>query len=150
MITTTRHERNWLEGCDLLAPLFSTCSRRQYFAVLLAPNRRVIGIGYNGAPPGMGHCNQGACPRATLNPPPGSTYQNCIAQHAEAGALLWSDPAQRSGATLIINGPPCFDCAKLIISAGVSRVVYTPNPDYEAWDAVERFLQEGGVEVVAG
>lgn len=148
MIATTRHERNWLEACGLLAPLFSTCARRQYFAVLLAANRRVIGVGYNGAPPKMEHCNQGGCPRAMSDALPGSRYDNCVAQHAEAGALLWSDPALRQGSTLIVNGPPCFDCAKLIMSAGVARVVCLFDGEYERWPTVERFLRAGGVEVV--
>lgn len=143
-----RHEKNWLEACDLLAVLFSTCSRRQYFSVVLAPNKRVAGIGYNGGPPGTKHCIDGGCPHATDGSTPGLSYDNCIAQHAEAGALLWSDVAMRQGGTLIVNGPPCFGCAKLIASSGVKRVVCYEDPNYTQFSDVATFLMGAGVELV--
>jgi len=142
------HEIKWLESCDLLAPKFSTCSKRQYFSVVLAPNKRVAGVGYNGSPPGMAHCTDGACPRAQEGSAPGSSYDNCISQHAEQGALLWSDPALRQGGTLIVNGPPCMGCAKLIASSGVSRLVHYTDASYDAWTSVLKFLGDAGVVVV--
>jgi dCMP deaminase len=143
-----RHEKNWLEACDLLAVLFSTCSRRQYFSVVLAPNKRVAGIGYNGGPPGTKHCIDGGCPHANDGSTPGLSYDNCIAQHAEAGALLWSDATMRQGGTLIVNGPPCFGCAKLIASSGVKRVVFYRDDNYTAFGDVQSFLLQAGLEVV--
>jgi dCMP deaminase len=144
-----RHEMKWLEACSLLAPLFSTCSKRQYFAVVLAPNKRVAGIGYNGSPPGMAHCNQGACLRAVEGSESGSNYDNCISQHAEQGALLWSDPAMRQGGTLIVNGPPCMTCAKLIASSGVSRLVHYSDESYNQWPDVYDFLWAAGLDIVS-
>ena len=144
----TRHEQNWLKACDLLAPLFSTCSRRQYFSVVLAPNKRVAGIGYNGGPPGTTHCIDGGCPHASDGSTPGLSYDNCIAQHAEAGALLWSDTSLRQGGTLIVNGPPCFGCAKLIASSGVSRVACYEDAAYTEFADVVSFLMRAGVELV--
>lgn len=145
------HELKWLTSCRLLAPVFSTCSRRQYFAVVLAPNKRVAGIGYNGAPAGMTHCVDGGCPRGRSSVSHGSSYDSedgfCIAQHAEAGALLWSDPAVRRDGTIIVNGPPCFECARLIVSSGVRRVVHLTDVAYGEWPRVERFLIDAGVEV---
>ena len=142
------HEIKWLKACEILAPMFSTCAKRQYFAVVLAPNKRVAGIGYNGSPPGMDHCIDGACPRLHQKSANGSSYDNCIAQHAEQGALLWSDPSLRQGGTLIVNGPPCMGCAKLIASSGISRVVYLKDYSYENWPAVEAFLSEAGITAV--
>ena len=115
-----KHEK-WLQACDHMAQLFSTCSKKQYAAFILAPNNRVVGFGYNGSPPGHPHCNQGGCPRLTEQSSPGTTYDNCIANHAEANALLWSDSISRQDGTLIINGPPCFGCCKLIASSGISN-----------------------------
>lgn len=144
------HELKWLKACRLLAPMFSTCSRRQYFAVVLAPNKRVAGIGYNGAPSGMRHCTDGGCPRSASSVAHGSSYDTlegfCVAQHAEAGALLWSDPAVRKDGTLVVNGPPCLECARLIASSGVRRVVHLEDPAYEQWPVVRRFLSDAGVE----
>ncbi len=144
-----KHEMKWLEGCDHLARIFSTCSKRQYASVVLAPNKRVVGFGYNGSPPGMAHCVDGGCPRALETDIPGSNYDTCIAQHAEAGALLWSDPAMRSGGTLIVNGPPCMGCAKLVASSGIARVVHYNDPRYSQWGDVAQFLADAGIVVVS-
>lgn len=148
MSELSRHERNWLTATTQLAGMFSTCAKRQYAAVVLAPNRRVAGFGYNGSPPGVGHCTDGHCPRLHQQSPPGTSYDTCIAQHAEAGALLWSDPAMRQGGTLIVNGPPCMGCAKLIASSGITRVVCYWDPSYENWDDINTFLALAGVTVV--
>ena len=142
------HEIKWLAACLHLAQIFSTCAKRQYAAVVLAPNRRVAGFGYNGSPPGVAHCTDGACPRLHENSAAGSQYDTCIAQHAEAGALLWSDPSLRIGGTLIVNGPPCMGCAKLIASSGVKRVVYRMDDSYAQWPDVRDFLESASIQAV--
>lgn len=146
-----RHEMQWLQACRMLAPLFSTCSRRQYFSVVIGVDKRVVGVGYNGAPAGMVHCVDGGCPRGASDVPHGSSYSSsagfCIAQHAEAGALLHSDPTRRRGGTVVVNGPPCFECARLIASSGVARVVHLLDADYGGWGEVAQFLTGAGVEV---
>ena len=142
------HEKKWLEATQKLAPIFSTCSKRQYFAVVLASNKRVAGIGYNGSPPGMGHCIDGHCPRLKQNSEAGSHYDNCIAQHAEAGALLWSDMSMRQGGTLIVNGPPCMGCAKLIASSGIKRVVCISDPDYNDFPSIRKFFYDANIELI--
>lgn len=144
----SNYERKWLIACRQLAPIFSTCGKKQYFAVVLAPNKRVAGIGYNGSPPGMVHCNEGGCPRMNEGSSSGSNYDNCISQHAEAGALLWSDQSMRQNGTLIVNGPPCMGCAKLIASSGIKRVVGIADDDYAQWGDVRSFLAQAQIEVV--
>lgn len=144
----SRREKNWLQACKQLSQIFSTCSKRQYFAVVLMANGRVAGVGYNGSPPGVGHCNEGACPRLHDQSPNGSNYDNCIAQHAEANALLWSDPSLRTGGTLVVNGPPCYGCAKQIASAGIQRVVYSPDESYSNFASVASLLASAGVELI--
>lgn len=137
----------WVRATQELAGIFSTCSRRQYAAVVVSPAGRVVGFGYNGSPPGQPHCVDGACPRASSTVPSGSPYDagdgRCIAVHAEANALLFSDATARQGATLYVNGPPCPDCAKLIAASGVRRVVHVADDSYPA-----NGLTEMGVEVV--
>lgn len=101
----------------------------------------------------MRHCTDGGCPRGLSGVTHGSSYSSaegfCIAQHAEAGALLYSDPARRRGGTLIVNGPPCFECARLIASSGVSRVVHTWDDTYEDWPKIKEFLETAGIKVVS-
>lgn len=143
-----RREKNWLTVLPVLAKQFSTCAKRQYAAVVLEPSGRVIGFGYNGSPPGMGHCQEGHCPRLHQDSAAGSIYDNCIAQHAEANALLWTDPAQRSGATLIVNGPPCFGCAKQIASSGVKKVVCLADNSYADWKSVREFFFQAKVDIL--
>ena len=147
-MTAKSRELKWLKSCLELSKTFSTCAKRQYFAVILMPNGRVAGVGYNGSPPGIAHCIDGACPRLLENSPNGSTYDNCIAQHAEANAIIWSDPALRVGGTLIVNGPPCFGCAKQIASSGISRVVFSPDNSYRDWEKVRLFLEQCGIELI--
>jgi deoxycytidylate deaminase len=82
----------------------------------------------------------------------GSSYDSpegfCVAQHAEAGALLYSDGGRRMNGTLVVNGPPCFECARLIASAGIRRVVHFVDDAYE-WRRVREFLIRADVEVVS-
>lgn len=100
------------------------CSRRKVGAVIVSSDRRIVGTGYNGAPAGQPGCLSGACPRARSNSTPGRDYSNCIAVHAEANALLYSDWTARQGGTMYINQPPCTECTKLILGSGLGRVVF--------------------------
>ena len=138
-------ERNrdlmFLTWAALGAPLFSTCSRRNYMAIIVAPNGRVVGTGYNGAPSSMRHCIDGGCPRGLGDVPSGPPYDNCIAVHAEANAIMFSPVESRRGGTLYVTGVPCSDCAKLIASSGVARLVYLeddrPALDMQYFDFIE-------------
>lgn len=143
-----RHEKQWLDSLDVIAMNFSTCLKRRYAAVVLAPNKRLVGFGYNGSPPGMAHCEDGACPRLSDNSENGSNYDRCISQHAEAGALLWSDASLRIGGTIIVNGPPCMGCAKLIASSGIKRLVFKHDSAYMDWVNVNDFLTAAGIVAV--
>jgi len=140
-------ERKYLALCEEGARLFSTCRKRQYYAIIIAPNGRVVGTGYNGSPPGSQHCVDGGCPRAQENSPSGSLYNNCVSNHAEANAIAYSDPVSRSSGTLFVNGTPCWDCAKLIAGAGISKVVCFYDPTYEDWPRVRKHLLGWGVAV---
>jgi dCMP deaminase len=142
---TDKREQKWMLTLLQASKVFSTCSKRQYAAVVISDNGRVVGFGYNGGPPGYAHCSDGACPRVQEGSPNGSNYDNCIAIHAEANALMWSDPSLRRGATLIVNGPPCFGCAKLIVAAGISKVVCEHDPHYLMWPQVEEFFKQCNV-----
>lgn len=102
------------------------CTRRQVGAVLVDSDRRVIGTGYNGSPAGEPSCLAGACPRGQASyseVPKDSNYDTCIAIHAEANALLYARTSCK-GATAYITDPPCPSCYKLLMGAGIERVVY--------------------------
>ncbi|EFC86482.1 deaminase [Parafrankia sp. EUN1f] len=103
------------------------CTRRQVGAVLVKGSR-VRSTGYNGTAPGRPGCLAGACPRGrktTVEVPAGSPYDDCIATHAEANALLYADGRQDTeGSTLYLTTEPCAWCQKLIRAAGVAQVVW--------------------------
>ena len=106
----------------------ANCTGNRIGAVLVLENR-VIATGYNGVPEGMKNCLEGGCLRCR-NPqgrfPTGTGYDLCICVHAEQNALL---TAARfgiavQGATVYTTMQPCFGCAKELIQARVTRVVY--------------------------
>jgi dCMP deaminase len=114
----------------------STCNRLQVGAVI-ALDGRIISTGYNGAPTGLPHCSPDTC--NTGNPCTRTT-------HAEAGAIAHSarHGVALGGSTLYVTHCPCLDCSKLIINAGLKRIVYrTP---YRVVDGL-KLLMQAGVEV---
>ena len=134
-------------GLATAAATRSNCVRRQVGAVLVA-GRHIRATGYNGPPSGYGHCDAGACPRGTSAFPLGEPagYDDCVAIHAEANALLFSAPSDRQGASLYSTAAPCFACAKLIANSGVGEVV-AAGGRYEAWESTRQFLLDCGVRV---
>ena len=107
------------------------CSRRRVGAVIVK-NNRIISTGYNGAPSGDAGCLSGACPRASSDAPPGSSYDTgpgaCIAIHAEANAIVYADGNLTRGAAIYVTHQPCDGCSKLIRAAGITTVVYPRRP----------------------
>ncbi len=103
----------------------SDCERSKCGAVVVR-DRRIVGTGYNGAPAGEPGCE--TCPRRLSGIPPGSSYDTgagqCVAIHAEANALLYTDRADLVGATLYVTREPCDGCMRLIKAAGIARVVF--------------------------
>ncbi len=104
------------------------CTRRRVGAVIVDADHRVVSVGYNGAPPGKPGClTAGACPRGQLSQSAQASgsgdYDHCISIHAEANALLYSDPIRRKGGTLYCTDSPCAGCQKLIDGSGLARFV---------------------------
>lgn len=142
------HEQ-WMRWCESGAEIFRTCSRRSYMAIVLSSSGRTLGTGYNGAPSGAPHCVDGGCPRAASESSHGAPYGNCVAVHAEANALLHSDRSAREGGTLYVNGPPCWDCTKLIAGSGIKTVVYKEDNEYADWPKCKQLLESVGINCVA-
>ncbi|AYO31822.1 cytidine deaminase [Biomaibacter acetigenes] len=124
----------------------STCLRRQVGAVIVK-DKRIMTTGYNGAPTGIAHCEEVGCLRDELNIPSGQRHELCRGIHAEQNAIIqaaiWGVGIK--GATLYCTTQPCALCAKMLINAGITRIVYEGNyPDTLAM----RLLEEAGVEVI--
>jgi len=113
----------------------SYCKRRQVGA-LIVKDRMIISDGYNGTPSGF----ENECEDENGQSKP-------YVLHAEANAITKVAKSNNSsqGATLYITDSPCMDCAKLIIQAGIVRVVY--GDEYRITDGIE-LLEKAGIEIV--
>jgi len=124
----------------------STCLRRHVGAVIVK-DKRILTTGYNGAPSGLVHCEKVGCLRDQLKVPSGERHELCRALHAEMNAILQAAQygINVSGSIMYCTNKPCVICAKMIINAGIKRVVILSDyPDKLA----EQFLKEAAIEVV--
>lgn len=103
----------------------STCLRRQVGAIIVK-DKHIIATGYNGAPKGLPHCEDlGGCYREKLGVPSGQRHELCRALHAEQNAIIQVATLGQSieGGTIYVTHQPCVICAKMIINAGIKRIV---------------------------
>lgn len=102
----------------------STCLRRQVGA-LLVRDRQILASGYNGAPSGLPHCDEVGCLREAQSIPSGQRHELCRGLHAEQNAIIQAanHGVRLKGSTLYTTTHPCIICTKMLINAGVRRVV---------------------------
>lgn len=110
----------------------STCFHRKVGAVIVKENR-ILATGYNQPPSGFPHCDQIGCIRDELGIKTGENQEVCYGLHAEQNALMQAARfgIATEGATMYVTHKPCSVCARLIINAGIKRVVYLrdyPDP----------------------
>ena len=124
----------------------STCLRRQVGAVIVR-DKRILSTGYNGVPTGITHCADVGCLRDKLKIPSGERHELCRGSHAEGNAIVNAANfgIGLNGATIYINTQPCIMCTKMIINAGIVRIVYENGYPDELSMAM---LKESGIELV--
>jgi len=129
-----------------LASRRSSCLRRAVGAVLVK-DRRLLATGYNGVPSGVTHCEVTGCLREKLNVPSGERHELCRGLHAEQNAIIQAafHGVSIRDAVLYCTNLPCIICAKMLINAGVRRIVYLEG---YADPLTEEMLREVGMEVV--
>ncbi|MBI5209940.1 MAG: dCMP deaminase family protein [Elusimicrobia bacterium] len=131
----------------------STCLRRHYGAVIVN-NDQIVSTGYAGAPRKMANCTEiGTCIRIKLNVPKGEHYEWCRAVHAEQNAIIHASRFDMIGATLYLVGvaaddgeviegaAPCRICKRMIINAGIKRVIIQTAPGRHEVQEVERWIR---------
>ena len=119
----------------------STCLRKKYGAIIVK-NDTIVSTGYNGAPRGRKNCSDlGYCMRENLGIPRGERYELCRSIHSEANAIIAASREQMLGATLylcctepktgeVVGGTnSCMMCKRMIINAGIDRVVIRNTKD---------------------
>ena len=113
----------------------ATCLRRVYGAIIVKHDE-IISTGYNGAPRGRANCcDLGVCRREQLGIPRGQRYELCRSVHAEQNAIIAAPRNEMIGATLYLamcnsktgalvpDASPCNMCRRMIINAGIERVI---------------------------
>jgi len=103
----------------------STCLRRQVGAVLVR-DKKILATGYNGAPSGLEHCLEIGCLRERLGIPSGERHELCRGLHAEQNAIIQAayHGVGIRGATLYCTNHPCIICSKMIINAGIQKIIF--------------------------
>lgn len=123
----------------------ATCLRRKVGAVLVK-DKHVLATGYNGAPSGIVDClTKKKCLRDIMRVPSGERHELCMATHAEQNAIAQAAKHGISvdGATIYITHFPCAICLKILINAGIKRIVFGASyPDTLSED----LLKESGIE----
>ena len=132
----------------------STCLRKCYGAIIVR-NDEVIATGYNGAPRGRKNCvDLGICTREELKIPSGQRYELCRSVHAEMNAIISAARRDTLGSTLYLAGreakdgsllhdaTSCSMCRRVIINAGITRVVIRNTQREYSVVQVEDWIRE--------
>ena len=125
----------------------STCLRRAVGAVLVK-DKQILATGYNGTPKGLPHCEEVGCLREQLHVPSGQMHELCRGIHAEQNSVIQAavNGVSISGSTLYCTHQPCVVCSKILINAGINRIVYA-NPYHDKL-AAEMMHEAGNIEMV--
>lgn len=140
-----------------------TCLRRNWGAIIVNHDE-IVSTGYVGAPRGRKNCcDLKFCMREKLGIPRGERYELCRSVHAEQNAIISASRKDMLGATLYMVGinyedgsyvfkaRPCGLCKRMIINAGIKRVVVRDTKDeYTVIDVVEFIENDESLEGVLG
>ena len=151
-------DRRFMEMAHLVSSWTSCYTEGRAIGAVIVKDKRVLCTGYNGAPAGLKTCKErGECMRRRLGVQSGTHAELCYAAHAEQNAILQAAKLGISidGATLYCTHQPCSMCTRIIINAGIQRVVYEQGyPDdfslalfHESATRLERYDPETGETV---
>lgn len=140
-----------------------TCLRR-LFGCVIVKNDEIISTGYVGAPRGRKNCSDlKYCMREKLDIPRGERYEMCRSVHAEQNAIISASRKDMIGATLYLvgketktheyvkNAMPCMFCKRMIINAGISKVIIrNTKEDFTVIDTNEFILEDDSLKGVFG
>ena len=131
-----------------------TCLRHNVGAVIVK-NDVIISTGYNGAPRGRANCTDlGVCRRMSLGVPRGQRYELCRSVHAEQNAIIAASREEMIGSTLYLamvdpadgalvpDASPCNMCRRMIINAGIERVIIRNTRDKYTIHEVRQYVEQ--------
>ena len=138
----------FIEMAEVVGSWSSCYQENRHVGAVIVKDKRILATGYNGAPSGVQSCkDKGECLRKKLNIPSGTRHEICYAVHAEQNAIAQAAKMGISveGATIYVTHQPCTICTKMIINAGIKKVIYKYGyPD----DFSKELLKESGVELI--
>lgn len=150
---TDKWDKRFMEMAQFVSTWSSCYKQDRHVGAVIVRDKRILTTGYNGAPSGISSCAERFnCMRVDMGIPSGTRHELCYAVHAEQNAIIQA--AKQGicveGATLYCTHQPCVICCKMIINAGIKRVVYRQGyPDEfslrlfaEAGVAVEQFVED--------
>lgn len=140
-----------------------TCLRRNYGSIIVKHDE-IISTGYTGAPRGRKNCTDiGSCRREKLNIPRGTQYELCRSVHSEANAIISASRRDMIGATLYLvgkdaktgelvqNANSCIMCRRLIINAGIEKIVIRDSKnEYRTIEVNEWIIDDDSLEGSSG
>ena len=141
----------------------ATCLRRVYGAIIVK-NDEIISTGYNGSPRGRKNCvDMGFCTREAMQVPRGERYELCRSVHAEANAIISAPRDKMIDATLYLVGKEvstgdyvknavcCSMCKRMVINAGIARVIVRDDHDrFREIDVQDWIINDESIEGVFG
>ena len=134
-------DKRFMEVAKLVASWASCYQIDRKIGAVIVKDKRIMTTGYNGAPAGVRTCvERGECMRKKRGIASGTQHELCYAIHAEQNAIIQAAKLGVSidGATLYCTHQPCVICTKLIVNAGIARVVYREGyPDEFAMQILE-------------
>ena len=145
----TKWDFRFMDMAKQVATWSSCFQPNRQVGAVIAKDKRILTTGYNGASSGIKSCKErGECLRRKLNIPSGTQHEVCYATHAEQNAIIQAAKVGVSteGATIYITLQPCVICAKMLVNAGITRIVHRgeyPDP------LSQSILAEAGIEVMA-
>jgi dCMP deaminase len=126
----------------------STCDRGRNGAVIVK-NKRILTTGYVGSPAGLPHCDEIGHMLHDVIDENGKVSKHCVRTlHAEQNAIIQAalHGVSTEGATLYCKFEPCFACAKMIVNAGIKRVVCEKR--YHTGELTRKLFKDAGIELV--
>lgn len=138
---------NWIDKKYMLEALEeaknANCIKGKVGAVIVKDDK-ILGKGNNSVPNGIKPCTEKTCIRKLLNLKSGERQELCKVVHSEQNAILNAlfNKNDINGSTIYVTKSPCMICAKILINAGIKKVVYANKyPDEEAF----KILSEAGI-----
>ncbi|MEK6973175.1 MAG: deaminase [archaeon] len=139
---------SWDEYFLMVAKVVATrsnCIKRKVAAIIVK-DKRIVSTGYNGTPRGVKNCSDGGCPRCNAFGESGKGLEECFCSHAEENSIVqaaYHGISVKDG-ELYTTFSPCLMCSKMIINAGIKKVVY--NSEYPLNENANKLLNAAGIK----